>query len=75
MKNIVSTYWRKIESSLFPGFAEDLGPTTEKHLKVILILDTEMLYTVFFAARIRTSLQKFFRTAECLKKFLFMEIA
>lgn len=40
MNNIVSTYWRRIQSSLFPGFAEELGPTTEKHQKVILILDT-----------------------------------
>ena len=40
MNITVSTYWRKIQSSLFPGFAEELGPTTEKHQKVILILDT-----------------------------------
>ena len=39
MNITISTYWRKIQSSLFPGFAEELGPTTEKHQKVILILD------------------------------------
>jgi hypothetical protein len=39
MNITISTYWRKIQTSLFPGFAEELGPTTEKHQKVILILD------------------------------------
>ena len=39
MNITISTYWQKIQSSLFPGFAEELGPTTEKHQKVILILD------------------------------------
>ena len=39
MNITVSSYLRKIQSSLFPGFAEELGPTTEKHQKVIVILD------------------------------------
>jgi len=39
MNITISSYWRKIQASLFPGFAEELGPTTEKHQKVILILD------------------------------------
>jgi transposase len=39
MNTTVASYWRKIQSSLFPGFAEELGPTTDKHLKVILVLD------------------------------------
>jgi len=37
MNNTVASYWRKIQSPLFPGFAEELGATTEKHLKVMLV--------------------------------------
>ena len=39
MNITVASYWRKIQSALFPGFAEELGMTTDKHLKVILALD------------------------------------
>jgi transposase len=39
MNTTVASYWRKIQSTLFPGFAEELGSTTDKHLKVILVLD------------------------------------
>jgi len=39
MNNTVASYWRKIQSALFQGFAEELGATTEKHLKVMLVLD------------------------------------
>ena len=39
MFTTVASYWRKIQGSLFPGFAEELGVTTDKHLKVILVLD------------------------------------
>jgi hypothetical protein len=39
MNTIVASYWRKIQGALFPGFAEELGMTTDKHLKVILVLD------------------------------------
>ena len=39
MNTTVASYWRKIQSALFPGFAEELGLTTDKHLKVILVLD------------------------------------
>jgi hypothetical protein len=28
-----------MQRNLFPGFAEDLGPTTDKHLRVIVALD------------------------------------
>jgi hypothetical protein len=35
----IASYWRKIQSALFPGFAEGLGLTTDKRLKVILVLD------------------------------------
>jgi len=39
MNTTISSYWRKIQATLFPGFADELGTTTEKHLKVILVLD------------------------------------
>jgi hypothetical protein len=39
MDTTVASYWRKIQSALFPGFAEELGAATDKHLKVILVLD------------------------------------
>lgn len=39
MNSTVATYWLKIQSGLFPGFAEELGPTTDKHLKLMLVLD------------------------------------
>jgi len=39
LKNTVSQYFRSMQRNLFPGFAEDLGPTTDKHLRVIVALD------------------------------------
>ena len=39
MHNTVSTYWRMIQKSMFPGFCEELGPTTNKHQELMVILD------------------------------------
>lgn len=39
MNSTVSAYWLKIQSGLFTGFAQELGPTTDKHLKLMLVLD------------------------------------
>jgi hypothetical protein len=39
MNTTVASYWGKVQSALFPGFAEELGSTTDKHLKVIVVLD------------------------------------
>lgn len=30
MNTTIASYWRKIQASLFPGFAEELGPTTAR---------------------------------------------
>lgn len=35
----IASYWQSIQRSLFPGFATELGPTTDKHLEIILVLD------------------------------------
>ena len=39
LKKTVSQYFISMQRNLFPGFAEDLGPTTDKHLRVIVALD------------------------------------
>lgn len=39
MDTTVASYWRKVQASLFPGFAQELGATTEKHQKLIVSLD------------------------------------
>ncbi len=43
MDTTIASYWRKIQASLFPGFADELGATTEKHRKLMLILDVAKL--------------------------------
>jgi transposase len=35
----ISSYWRSFQQSLFSNFAEELGPTTTKHIEVILAID------------------------------------
>ena len=35
----IASYWRSIQRCLFPGFAEELGPTTDKHLEIMVVLD------------------------------------
>lgn len=39
LKKTVSQYFLSMQRNLFPSFAEDLGPTTDKHLRVIIALD------------------------------------
>ena len=39
LKKTVSQYFISMQRNLFPGFAEDLRPTTDKHLRVIVALD------------------------------------
>jgi hypothetical protein len=39
LKDKLSRYFSSMQRSLFPGFREELGPTTDKHLKVIVALD------------------------------------
>lgn len=43
MNTTVASYWRKIQASLFPGFVDELGATTEKHQKLMLVLDVVRL--------------------------------
>lgn len=35
----IASYWQTIQRSLFPGFATELGPTTDKHHMIIVVLD------------------------------------
>ena len=39
LRNKLSCYFSSMQRNLFPGFSEELGPTTDKHLKVIVALD------------------------------------
>lgn len=39
LRENVSRYFQSMQRSLFPGFAEELGPLTDKHLAVITALD------------------------------------
>lgn len=39
MLRSVSQYLNRIQEGLFPGFAEELGPTSEKHAQLMVILD------------------------------------
>ena len=48
LKQTVSQYFRSMQRNLFPGFAEDLGPTTDKHLSVIVALDMIEVESSFF---------------------------
>jgi hypothetical protein len=35
----IASYWQTIQRSLFPGFADELGPATDKHLEIMVVLD------------------------------------
>lgn len=35
----IASYWQSIQRSLFPGFAEELCPATDKHLEIMVVLD------------------------------------
>lgn len=39
MHNTISNYWRVIQQSMFPGFCDELGATTNKHQELMVILD------------------------------------
>lgn len=39
LRDKLSCYFSSMQRNLFPGFIEELGPTTDKHLKVIVALD------------------------------------
>ncbi|MEI8026047.1 MAG: hypothetical protein WCI18_06845, partial [Pseudomonadota bacterium] len=39
LRNKLSWYFSSMQRNLFPGFTEELGPTTATHLKVIVALD------------------------------------
>lgn len=39
LKAKVSQYFRSMQPFLFPGFEKELGPTTEKHLQIIVAID------------------------------------
>lgn len=39
MDTTVSSYWRKIQASLFPSFCDEVGQTSEKHRQVMVVLD------------------------------------
>lgn len=39
MLKSVSQYLARIQEGMFPGFAEELGPTSEKHAQLMVILD------------------------------------
>ena len=39
LRKNVSQYFKSMQRNLFPGFAEDLGVTTDKHLAVIIVFD------------------------------------
>ncbi len=39
LRTTVSHYFRTMQRQLFPGFAEELGQKTDKHLQVIVALD------------------------------------
>jgi IS5 family transposase len=39
LRETVSQYFKSMQRNLFPGFVEDLGVTTDKHLSVIIAFD------------------------------------
>ncbi len=39
LRDKLSCYFSSMQRNLFPGFREERGPTTDKHLKVIVALD------------------------------------
>ena len=39
MQKCVSQYLNKIQEGLIPGFAEEMGPMSEKHTQIMVILN------------------------------------
>jgi len=48
LKDKIATYWKSIRRSLFPEFEKEVGPITNKHQQIMVILDVLEIEKFFY---------------------------